>query len=429
MQSEAATALLPRRAAIGVFAVFAGAYFISALLRGITATLSPELTAQFQLHARDLGLLAGGYFLGFALMQLPLGAWLDRHGPRSVSLGLLCVAVAGCAAFALAQGFAGLMAARMLMGMGVAAALMAPLTGYRRWFDAATQLRANAWMLMTGSLGMLASTLPVQWLLPVLGWRALFWGLAILLVLALGAIAWIVPRWPQDAPDSRAEDGGPKGASSPNGSYAEIWRNPDFRRAVPLGAIGFGGMVAVQSLWAGPWLTRVAGDTPLAAATGLFWMNAGMLLSFWAWGWLMPWLNARGITVERLVAWLQPASFVALAVLVGAGPRLGGASFAWLALYCMASTPSAQVQAVLALAFPARLAGRALSAYNLVIFVGIFAVQWGIGLGADAFEALGWSPADALRAAMACFGLLALASWAQFVVSGRRRRALIMAPT
>ena len=55
---------------------------------------------------------------------------------------------------------------------------MAPLTGYRRWFLATTQMRANSWMLMTGSLGMVASTLPVQWLMPIVGWRMLFWGLA-----------------------------------------------------------------------------------------------------------------------------------------------------------------------------------------------------------------------------------------------------------
>ena len=165
---------LPRRAAVIVFLAFAGAYFLSALLRAVTATLSPVLTADFALHARDLGLLAGGYFLGFAAMQLPLGAWLDRHGPRKVSVALLAIAVLGCAVFALAQGFAGLLAARVLMGMGVAAGLMAPLTGYRRWFDAGLQLRANSWMLMTGSLGMLPSALPVQWLLPLVGWRPLF---------------------------------------------------------------------------------------------------------------------------------------------------------------------------------------------------------------------------------------------------------------
>ncbi len=410
---------LPRRAAVAVFMAFALAYFISALLRAVTATLSPVLTTEFNLHARDLGLLAGGYFLGFAAMQLPLGAWLDRHGPKKVILGLLTLAVAGCAVFALAGGFSGLMAARVLMGMGVAACLMAPLTGYRRWFDAGTQLRANAWMLMTGSLGMLASTLPVQWLLPLLGWRALFWGLAALVLVAMAVIAGIVPRWRQNAPENIAVGADSALAGGQKGTYADIARNAYFRRATPLGAVCFGGMVAIQSLWAGPWLTRVAGATPLQAATGLFWLNLGMLLTFWGWGLLLPRMAARGISVDSLVARIQPLSFVALALLVAAGPALGGWSFALLALYCMLTTPSAQVQPVVAMAFPPQLAGRALSAFNLVIFVGIFLVQWGIGLGADAFESLGWSAADALRGAMGVFGALSAACWARFVWTGR----------
>lgn len=42
-----------------VFLAFAFAYFLSTLVRAITATLSPTLTADFELHSRDLGLLAG----------------------------------------------------------------------------------------------------------------------------------------------------------------------------------------------------------------------------------------------------------------------------------------------------------------------------------------------------------------------------------
>ena len=67
--------VLTRRTAVVVFLAFAFTYFISALLRAITATLAPTLEAEFQLHARDLGLLAGGYFLGFALTQLGWPRW------------------------------------------------------------------------------------------------------------------------------------------------------------------------------------------------------------------------------------------------------------------------------------------------------------------------------------------------------------------
>ena len=55
--------LLSRRGAIVVFLVFAVAYFLSALLRAITATLAPTLTQEFALTARDLGLLSCGVHL------------------------------------------------------------------------------------------------------------------------------------------------------------------------------------------------------------------------------------------------------------------------------------------------------------------------------------------------------------------------------
>ena len=102
---------LSRRMAVVVFLAFALAYFFSALVRAITATLSPVLTQELGLQARDLGLLAGGYFLGFSLTQLPLGRWLDRYGPRQVILAFLSVAVLGCLAFAQADSFAGLLLA------------------------------------------------------------------------------------------------------------------------------------------------------------------------------------------------------------------------------------------------------------------------------------------------------------------------------
>ena len=181
---------ISQRKAIALFAAFAFAYFLSTLIRAITATLAPTLVQEFALNARDLGLLAGAYFLGFASIQLPLGSWLDRFGPKKVVLSFLTVAVVGCVAFSLASSFIGLVVSRMLCGAGVSACLMAPLTGYRRWYAPANQMRANSWMLMVGALGMVASTLPVQWLLPVFGWRPLFLGLGALVALAKGLMLW-----------------------------------------------------------------------------------------------------------------------------------------------------------------------------------------------------------------------------------------------
>lgn len=401
--------LLARRQAVLVFLAFAFAYFFSALLRAITATLSPTLTAEFQLHARDLGLLAGGYFLGFAALQLPLGNWLDRHGPKKVVLWFLAVAVLACAAFALADSFYTLLAARVLGGVGVGACLMAPLTGYRRWFTPPVQLRTNSWMLMTGSFGMLASTLPVQWLLPVFGWRPLFWGLAVLLALAMAVIAWQVPAWEAEPP-----------AVARPGSYAEVWRHPYFRQMTPVGFFSYGGMIAVQTLWAGPWMVRVAGYEPVHAAGGLFIINCCMLLTFWSWGMFNPWLQRRGLDTERLIAWGLPLSFLMLVVLIVRGPAAGP----WtLAFFCVSSTFVSLAQPSVAMVFPASLAGRALSAYNLVIFLGVFVVQWGIGLLIDAFLAAGAAEVQAFRAAFGVFLATSVLSYGYFLWSKSHNRA------
>lgn len=401
--------LLPRRTAVVVFLTFAFAYFFSALLRAITATLAPVLTVEFDLSARDLGLLAGGYFLGFASTQLPMGAWLDRLGPKKVILYLLGAAVVGCLAFSVATGFSGLLVARVLCGAGVSACLMAPLTGNRRWLDASSQLRANSWLLMTGSLGMVAATLPVQWLLPMVGWRPLFWVQAAMIALSMLLIVWQVPRWGV-APTATS---GQSPAAPP--SYREVWRNPYFRCMAPIGFFSYGGLIALQTLWAGPWMIKVTGYTPAQAATGLFWINLSMLGTFWTWGLANPWLVRRGFTAERLIAFGLPSSFVLLAIIIAAGSDLSTAAIALISLYCMGCSFVSLAQPAVALAFHPTLAGRALSAYNLVIFAGVFSVQWGIGLMIDGFMAAGLPVVKAYQAAFAVFLVCCVASHAYFL--------------
>ena len=398
---------LSRKTAVLVFLALAFAYFLSAMVRAITATLSPTLIPEFDLQARDLGLLAGGYFLGFAATQLPLGHWLDRHGPKKVVACFLTFAVMGSVAFAVATQFSDLLIARILTGIGVSACLMAPLTGFRRWLAPATQLRANSWMLMTGSMGMLCSTLPVQWLLPVMGWRPMFWGLAALNVLAILLIVWQVPTWRVVAAPA------PPAGSSPGwfAGYRDVWAHPYFRRLVPLGFFSYGGLLAMQTLWAGPWMVRVSGYSPLEAATGLFWINVTMLFTFWAWGWHNPWLSRRGWHANLLMTWGIPLNLLVQAVLVVVGPGTG--TLAW-ALFCMTNSVVSLAQPAVGLAFPPALAGRALSAFNLVIFSGVFAVQWGFGLLVDGFLLLGATTPQAFQAAMGLFLMCSIAAYAFF---------------
>jgi MFS family permease len=402
-------AALPLRQAVTVFIAFAFAYFFSALVRAVTATLAPVFSAEMGLAAGQLGLLAGAYFLGFAVMQLPLGSALDRWGPRRVSMALLAVAVAGCLAFAAARSLAHLMLARLLIGMGFAACLMAPLTGYRRWLSASAQLRANSWMLMMGSLGMLASTLPVQWLLPTLGWRGLFLGVAGFLLLALLLIGWRVPV-DAVAPPAELSDGG---------GYRRVFTDPAFVRMAPAGFVVYGGLVAMQTLWIGPWLTHVGTQTATQAAQGLFLVNMSMLVAFAAWGAAMPRLIRRGWAGERLIAMSWPASAACMAAIVWQGVDAGAAL--WV-LWCVCTSVVSLSQPAIGQAVPAALVGRALSAFNLVIFAGVFALQWGIGLAIDGLRAHGLAVTQAYRVAFAGYLLASVLAFLWLQLLHRRQR-------
>jgi len=388
---------------LGAFLVFALAYFLSALLRAVTATLAPSFSAEFGLGAADLGLLAGAYFLGFALLQLPLGSGLDRHGPRRVEIGLLLLAILGCAVFAASSGFAQLVLGRLLIGMGVAACLMAPLTYFRLHFGDALQLQCNSWMLMTGSLGMVASTVPVQLALPALGWRGLFWLMAVLL--AVGAVL-LALRLPADRP------AGALGEERARGRYWAIAGHREFLRLAPIGLLLHGGLLALQALWFGPWLTRVCGWSPEQASAGLLLVNVGMLCAFLGWGWLLPRLLRRGWSVHGLLSAGVPISLALLLLNAWLGEQ--AQAWHWM-LWCVATSVVAFGQPALAQAFPVQMAGRALSAYNLVIFGGVFLLQWGIGAGVDLLQATGVAVVDAFRLTVAGFGVLALLGYLWFL--------------
>lgn len=416
--------------AVRMFAAFAFAYFFSAMLRAVTATLAPNFSADLSLNSADLGLLAGAYFLGFSALQLPLGAALDRLGPRRVILGLTLMAVVGCAAFALAQTLWTLVAARVLIGMGVSAGLMAPLTCYRRRFSPVAQLRANSWMLMSGSLGMLASTLPVQWMLPAWGWRGVFWAAAAGLVIAMVLIAWAVPHEPVVSPvrmssgNSHPPASGPAASASSHG-YCDIFRHPVFVRSTPIGFFVYGGLIAVQALWAGPWLTRVAGWTSQEAAAGLFMINLCMLFAFLGWGLVMPRLTSRGISATTLIVWGLPVNLLILAAILLWPERAG--AWTW-ALWCLSCTVVSLSQPSIGQAFPVERAGRALSAFNLVIFGGVFCLQWGIGMVIDALLSQGLDAVSAFRGAFGVLWLCCLASTVWFVRGGRKAAPSAPAP-
>ena len=402
--------ILPKRQAITVFFVFAFGYFLSCLLRAITATLSPVLTLEFELMAADLGLLAGGYFLGFASMQIPLGYLLDKFGPKKIVSSFLLIAFIGTVSFALAENFSGLLISRILIGVGVSACLMAPLTGYRIWFAENQQQRANSWMLMIASLGFLSSTLPVQLLLPALGWRWLFGGIAALILISLFLMLAFIPKWDHQNDES---------LENPvrQGSLSDVWKNKFFISVIPMGLFNYGGLMAIQTLWAGPWMIRVAGYTPLESATGLFWINITMLISFFLWGYFLPRITNLGFSALKILKLGLPVSFLIMLTIIILGSKAGAF---YITLFILSSIFLSVTQPAVGLSFQSHLAGKALTSFNLLIFLGTFIMQWVMGLVIDLVKIFGHTEIIGFKAAFSFFLFLSLISYMFFLIINKK---------
>ena len=402
--------ILPKRQAISVFFVFAFGYFISCLLRAITATLSPVLTSEFNLLAADLGLLAGGYFLGFACMQIPLGYLLDKYGPKKIVTSFLLIALIGIISFALAKSFSGLLISRILIGVGVSACLMAPLTGYRIWYAENQQQRANSWMLMVASLGFLSSTLPVQLLLPSFGWRWIFGGIALLTFLSILLMLLFIPYW--NLNKNRVLENSDK-----TGSLSDVWKNRFFISVIPMGLFNYGGLMAIQTLWAGPWMIRVSGYTPLESATGLFWINVTMLISFFLWGYFLPKINSIGFSATRILKLGLPVGFLVMLTIIILGPKAGAFH---ITMFILSSIFLSVTQPAVGLSFAGHSAGKALTSFNLLIFAGTFVMQWLMGFVIDIVKSLGHSEIFAFKSAFSVFLILSIISYIFFLVLNKK---------
>ena len=390
-----------------IFLVFAFAFFISNLLRSITATLSPVLTSEFNLTAGNLGLLAGGYFLGFTSMQIPLGFLLDKHGPKKIVSSLLIIAIVGTTSFALAQNFASLLISRVFIGIGVSACMMGPLTGYRIWFEEKYQQRANSWMLMVANIGFVFSTLPVQVLLPIIGWRWIFFGTTFLIIVSIVLILLFIPS---------TEKKFKKDENEIEVKLSDIWKNKFFISVIPLGFFNYGGMYAIQTLWAGPWMIRVTGYSSLESATGLFWINFTALIGFFLWGYFLPIISKYGLNSFKLMKFGLPISYLVLLSIIIKGSNAGAFLFT---IYILTSIVLTVVQPAVGLSFPKRLAGKSLTSYNLVIFLGTFIMQWGMGLIIDFSHSMGKSEILSFQISFFVYFILCIFSYIFFILKNR----------
>ena len=404
---------LQARAATRVFLSFACAYFISYAFRSINAVIAPELINDLHLSNAQLGLLSAAYFVGFGITQIPVGLCLDRFGPRLTEMTLMMFAIIGALIFSWANDFTSLVIGRMLIGMGVSACLMSAFSGFRSWFPLERQGQLASGMLVFGTSGALMTSWPVHAVLPYLGWRGVFVAMAIF---ACFAIAGLYFGLPVKTKSTSATTNANAQANLSWASYKPILTNPFFWRIFPLGAFCYGGFIAIQTLWLGPWLTNVMEYSSDSASQILFWFNLVLLLAYVLNTILLPKLAKRGITTLRYLTWMVGAALVFQAC---AFYLRGPWTWVWWYLFAVACASYILAQSLIVTYFPQSFSGRVGTTYNLALFIGAFVVQWGIGYVIDIGLDAGWSRASAFDLALGIYLAVQIIGYIWFLVAPR----------
>jgi len=180
-----------------------------------------------------------------------------------------------------------------------------------------------------------------------------------------------------------------------------------------MGFFNYGGLFAIQTLWAGPWMVKVSGYTPEESANGLFIIYLSLLFSFLTWGYFVPKFSKNVSDAIRLLKFGAPLNLIVLAFIIYLGPKAG--AFHW-ALFAVSSVFLSLSQPAVGMAFSLSNAGKALTSFNLLLFIGAFALQWIIGVIIDLTMNLGFSEILGFRFAMIFFLLTSFFSYLFFLI-------------
>ena len=393
-------------------AVLGALYALSQLLRSALGVVTGEVEEALHLHSWQMAMLAGAMFLAYGAAQVPAGLILDRFGARRV-LPLCCLLLgAGAAGFAAAPDFAGLLAARVVMGAAAAPVYAGALSLY---FDGGSPQRF-AWLSSVitglGRGGVVLATLPFAALVALAGWRGSYrWLSGAALVIALALLLVLPGRETAPADDD--------GWAATRGHLRAALRSPDLIPVVLFQAACSAPPMTLLALWGAPWLADAYGMHLIERGWQLLALAAATAAAAPLWG-LAPRLG-RGISGPVLAGAGLTLALLALAAAV----RLPAVLLVpWLAALGLASGFYSLVLTELKALLPPASAVHGVVLFTAGTMIGVAAAQLLSGLVVDLFPGRpGHHPPAAYRAVFALLALLVAGGMAVYWRRVARLRA------
>lgn len=295
-----------RHASLALLALALGGFTIGTT-EFVTMGLLPQVADSIGESIPTTGHMISAYALGVVVGAPTIVALAARLPKRGLAIALVLALAVGNALTALAHGYLPVLAARFVAGLphgayfGVASLLAASMV--------APELkgRAVSSVMMGLSVATVAGVPASAAIGQHLGWRASYWTVVALALLAAAMIRLFVPALPGDA------------SATVRGELSAL-RRPQVLFAAAAGMVGFGGLFAVYSYIA-PITTDVAGFSRGAIPWVLFGYGLGSVVGTWAAGIGADWNNTRQIfigfvgTIALLLGWYAAAGLPAATVI------------------------------------------------------------------------------------------------------------------
>src|SRR2546425_1265145 len=257
--------------------------------RGSLSVAAPILSEEFSLSPSKLGYLLSAFFWSYTAFQLVVGLLVDRHEVKWVYAGGFLVWSLAMASTGLATSFAGLLAARLCLGIGESVFLPSVSKIVVRLFPPERRGLPNALVDVGTKVGPALSIYLGGMLLQDYGWRILFIGVG------LGSLLWLVP-WIWLMPAEPVRSG--KCHAGGLGMAEILCRRETWGTSLGMFALGYVWIFLIT--WLPSYLVRERNYTlqQMAVLGSLpFW---GMAVASLAGGWASDLWIARGGTPTRV---------------------------------------------------------------------------------------------------------------------------------
>lgn len=257
------------------------AYVLSQFFRSFLAVMTGVLANDVGATPDDLAYASGLWFLAFSLMQIPVGGALDKFGPRvTAALLFLAGGAGGAIVFAMASTPWHISAAMTLIGIGCSPVLMASYYIFARTYSPKVFATLASVMIGVGSIGNLAGSQPLSWMIETIGWRVTMGGLAIASAAISAGILALVKNPP------RVE-------TQEQGGFFDLLKIRALWVIIPLMIVQYAPAAGMRGLWIGPYLRDVYDVAQAQIGTASLIMSLAMIAGTFAYGPLDRLLGTR----------------------------------------------------------------------------------------------------------------------------------------